>query len=333
MKQDVSTTIGIEGTAHTVGIGIIGADNSILADVRSTYKPVTGGIHPREASTFIIKRFLPNLTQAISESKINIKEIDAIAFSQGPGLGPCLRATATAARSLALALNKPLVGVNHPVAHIELGKDLCHVQDPLTLYVSGGNTQFTILNNHNYIVLGETHDIAIGNLIDQTARAIGYDYALAGPTVEKEALKSNKKLLKLPYSIKGTTLYYSGMFTAALKHFKAGEDPKDICYSLQEYSFSMLAEILEKTLLLSDKKDILITGGVAANKRLYEIINEVCKENNVRLHTVPINLAGDNGIMIAITGKKMFEYGIVTPIEESIVRPSWRLDEASIPWL
>jgi len=332
MKDEANLILGIEGTAHTSGIGIIDSDFNILADVRSTYKPVTGGIHPREASTFIMDNLLNNIVTALEIANIKASEIDLVAFSQGPGLGPCLRATATGARSLSLSLEKPLVGVNHPVAHIELGKVICKIEDPLSLYVSGGNTQIAVQRENRYLVLGETHDIAIGNLIDQTARVIGYDHALAGPVVEKEALNSNKNLLKLPYSIKGTTIYYSGLFTAAINHFKAGKDPKDICYSLQEYSFAMLAEVLEKTLLLSKKDELLITGGVAANKRLYEIILEVAKENNVNLSVVPLNLAGDNGIMIAITGKKLFEYGIITKLEDSFVRPMWRLDEAIIPW-
>lgn len=324
--------MGIEGTAHTIGIGIIDQNNEILADVRSVFNPATGGIHPREASFNIMNEFQPNLEKAFNLAQISPDELDVIAFSQGPGLGPCLRATATGARSLALALKKPLVGVNHPVAHIELGKQLCGVVDPLTLYVSGGNTQVAVKNKNKYRILGETHDLAIGNLIDQTARAIGYDYALAGRIVEEMALKSSKKLLKLPYSLKGTTLYYSGLSTAAIKYYKLGEDPKDICFSLQEYAFSMLAELVEKTLLLSKKKEILITGGVGANKRLAEIINSVAIENNAKMSVVPISLAGDNGIMIAVTGKKMFDSGMITKIEKSNVLPTWRLDEAIIDW-
>lgn len=331
MKQEINLLLGVEGTAHTNGIGIIDEDNNILADIRTVFNPETGGIHPREAASFIMDNFLLNLNKAFEQAKVNPNEIDAIAFSQGPGLGPCLRATATGSRSLAQAIEKPLIGVNHPVAHIELGKQLFEIKDPLTLYVSGGNTQIAISGINGYIVLGETHDIAIGNLIDQTARAIGYDYALAGPIVEQQALDSNKKLLKLPYSIKGTTIYYSGLQTAAISYLKS-EDPKDICFSIQEYAFSMLAEIVEKTLVLSKKDQLLITGGVAANKRLREIISDVAHENNVEMFVVPKNLAGDNGVMIAVTGALMYKHGIITTLENSQVKPQWRLDEVFIPW-
>ena len=332
MNSNNFNILGIEGTAHTNGIGIVDSDNNILADVRSVFKPKTGGIHPREAAVNILENFLKNVDKAFSTSNIDPEQISAIAFSRGPGLGPCLRATATGARSLALALEVPLIAVNHPVAHIELAKQLCNVTDPLTVYVSGGNTQIAFYNDHKYSVLGETHDLALGNLIDQTARAIGYDYALAGPIIENEANLSNKKLLSLPYSVKGTTLQYSGLFTALVNQFKSGEDPKDICYSLQEYAFSMLAEVVEKSLLISKKKDLLVTGGVAANSRLKEMIQDIADENHVNFHNVPKQLAGDNGVMIAITGALFYKKRIFTSIADSFVIPNWRLDEAYIPW-
>lgn len=324
--------LGVEGTAHTNGIGIVNQDNTILADVRTVFKPKTGGIHPREAASNISENFLTNLTQAFESAQVNPEDIDAVAFSRGPGLGPCLRATATGARSIALALDRPLIAINHPVAHIELAKQLCQVNDPMTVYVSGGNTQIAIYNNHRYTVLGETHDLALGNLIDQTARAIGYDYALAGPVIEKEAASSKKKLLDLPYSVKGTTLQYSGLFTALINQFKAGEDPKNICFSLQEYAFSMLAEVVEKSLVISKKKDLLVTGGVAANQRLKDIIKAVAEENNVTFHNVPRQLAGDNGVMIAVAGAQYYKLGKFTDIDDSFVDPHWRLDEVHIPW-
>ena len=324
--------LGVEGTAHTNGIGIVDNDFNILADARSVFKPKTGGIHPREAAINITENFLKNVDKAFETSGLSPTDINAVAFSRGPGLGPCLRATATAARSLSLALDIPLIAVNHPVAHIELAKQLCHVNDPVVVYASGGNTQIAFYNNHYYTVLGETHDLAIGNLIDQTARAIGYDYALAGPIIEQEAKLSSKTLLPLPYSVKGTTLQYSGLFTALVSHYKLGKDPKDICYSLQEYAFSMLAEVVEKCLLISKKKDLLVTGGVAANQRLNEMIQEIANENGVTFQNVPKQLAGDNGVMIAVTGALYYQHKYFTNIEDSFVIPAWRLDEAYVPW-
>jgi N6-L-threonylcarbamoyladenine synthase/protein kinase Bud32 len=331
--QRESIILGIEGTAHTCGVGIIDSNNSILSDVRTIFKPKTGGIHPREAALFISQNLPLIIKQAITQSNLSPLEISAIAFSQGPGLGPCLRATATGARALALALNKPLIGINHPLAHIELGVQVCQITNPLTLYVSGGNTQLTAYAQHKYHVFGETQDIAMGNMIDTVARAIGYDYALAGPIVEKEALKG-KKLLLLPYSVKGTSVSYSGLATTAIRAYKEfHEDPVDICYSIQEVGFSMLAEITEKALIISGRKHILLTGGVAANKRLQEMLQCVAEENSAMFHVVPLNLAGDNGIMIAMTGLKFWKAGqLTTPLSETFVKPKWRIDEIFIPW-
>ena len=330
--QENQYIVGIEGTAHTCGIGIIDGSNHIIGEARSTFSPKTGGIHPRESAQFI-STILPNmLKKALDKASIESKEIVAIAFSQGPGLGPCLRATATGARAFSLAINRPLIGVNHALAHIELGVELCHIDSPLILYTSGGNTQLISYANHQYHILGETQDIAIGNCIDTVARAIGYDYALAGPIVEQEA-KKGTKLLDLPYSVKGTSLSYSGLATAAIKHYTDyHEEPYNICYSLQEVGFAMLAEVTEKALILSGKKTLLLTGGVAANERLRGMLQCIAEENNASLANVPKNLAGDNGVMIAIAGRKFWEHHVTTPISESYINPRWRVDEIHIPW-
>ncbi|MFW9928730.1 MAG: KEOPS complex N(6)-L-threonylcarbamoyladenine synthase Kae1 [Candidatus Thorarchaeota archaeon] len=325
--------LGIEGTAHTIGVGIIDSSYKIYADERKTFNPSTGGIHPREASRHISDSFPSLLEKAFDNSQISPSEITAIAFSQGPGLGPCLRATATGARALSLALEKPIIGINHPLAHIELGIQLCKLVNPLTLYVSGGNTQLTAYSDHRYHIIGETMDIAIGNMIDTVARAIGYDYALAGPIIEKEA-KFGKKLLSFPYSVKGISLSYSGFTTAAIRAFEEyHEDPKDIAFSLQEIGFAMLAEITEKALIVSGRKKLLLTGGVAANSRLKEMLQCVAEENNSTLDVVPKKLAGDNGVMIAFAGLKFWNHGVFNhDISNTAVLPKWRIDELFIPW-
>ncbi|OLS24400.1 MAG: putative bifunctional tRNA threonylcarbamoyladenosine biosynthesis protein [Candidatus Heimdallarchaeota archaeon LC_3] len=298
--------LGIEGTAHTVGVGIVDSAFNICADARATFNPVSGGIHPRDASLHISENLPKMIETAFYQSGIDPSEINAISFSQGPGLSPCLRSTATGARALSLALDKPLIGINHALAHIELGVTICNIEDPLTLYVSGGNTQLTAYANHRYHIFGETQDIAIGNMIDTVARAIGYDYALAGPIIEKEA-KLGKKFLFLPYSVKGTSVAYSGLTTAAIRaKIEFNEDPKDIAYSIQEVAFAMLAEITEKAFIVSGRKKILLTGGVAANKRLKEMLTIVAEENGGMLEIVPIKLAGDNGVMIAMAVSCVF---------------------------
>ncbi len=321
--------LGLEGTAHTAGIAVVKGKN-ILINKTATYYPVSGGIHPREASQFLAKRFPELLKEIISEINFKPDNIDAIAFSQGPGLGPCLRVTATVARALSLILKKPLIGVNHCIAHIELGRMITPAIDPLVLYVSGGNTQLIAFLNRKYRVLGETLDIAIGNALDTLGRKIGLSHP-GGPHIEKKALLGTK-LLELPYTIKGMSFSFSGVLTAAQKLFPEYQIP-DICYSFQEYTFSVLAEATERALSCTKKNSLLLTGGVAANMRLQDIIRGVAEEQNSDFFVVPKTLAGDNGAMIAFTGFNMFQQGEFIPVEQSFVRPRWRTDQVDVSWI
>ncbi|MFX1511144.1 MAG: bifunctional N(6)-L-threonylcarbamoyladenine synthase/serine/threonine protein kinase [Promethearchaeota archaeon] len=323
--------LGIEGTAHTAGISVI-EGKRILSDVQAIFQPKEGGIHPREAARFLGQNIPKLIHEAIAKTNLQPEDLSAIAFSQGPGLGPCLRAAATAARALALYLEIPLLGVNHCVAHVELGKLLTEAADPITLYVSGGNTQIIGFGHGRYRVLGETLDIAVGNALDSIARGLGLHHP-GGPLIEKYAQKG-KRLLSLPYPIKGMSLSYSGFVTAAtrLYHEQQGK-LEDLCFSIQEYAFGMLAEVTERAISCTEKKEVLLTGGVAANKRLREMIENVAKEQEVSFYCVPPRLAGDNGVMIAWTGKLLYDSKTILPIPRSQVIPRWRIDEVSIPWL
>ena len=177
--------LGLEGTAHTAGVAVI-QGNQVIANESSTYFPPQGGIHPREAANYLAINF-PNLIENIFKKiPFTVDKIDGIAFSQGPGLGPCLRTTATVARAISLKLNKPLLGVNHCIAHVELGRTITPANDPLVLYVSGGNTQLITFLNGRYRVLGETLDIAIGNALDSLGREMNLPHP-GGPHIEKQA--------------------------------------------------------------------------------------------------------------------------------------------------
>ncbi len=323
--------LGIEGTAHTAGISII-EGTKILSDVRATFQPKEGGIHPREAARFLGQNLPTLIHEAITKAGLQANELSGIAFSQGPGLGPCLRATATAARALALYLEIPLLGVNHCVAHVELGKLLTEAIDPITLYVSGGNTQVIGFGHGRYRVLGETLDIAVGNALDSIAREFGLPHP-GGPLIEKYA-QQGKKLLTLPYTIKGMSISYSGFVTAATRlYHETHPTMEDLCFSIQEYAFGMLAEITERAVSCTEKKEVLLTGGVAANSRLRQMIRDVAEEQDVRFYFVPPRLAGDNGVMIAWTGKLLYDCKAYLAVSESQVIPRWRIDEVSIPWL
>ncbi|MEK7540276.1 MAG: UGMP family protein, partial [Patescibacteria group bacterium] len=155
MKKKI-ICLGLESTAHTFGCGIVDEKCNLLANEKSAFKTEKGGIKPSEAFDHHCKNAMGVIKRAFEKTGLTMKDIDVVAFSQGPGLGPCLRTSAVIARTLALKHGKPLVGVNHAVAHIEIAKTLCKAKDPLIVYTSGGNTQVLYLDAKRYRVLGET---------------------------------------------------------------------------------------------------------------------------------------------------------------------------------
>jgi len=328
--------LGIESTADDFSVGISTFDGKILANVIDAYIPEKGGIHPREAARHHAEVADKVLEEALKEAEIKPEDISVVAFSQGPGLGPCLRTGATIARALATYLNVSLVGVNHCVAHIEIGKLKTGAVDPLTLYVSGGNTIVSAFDSGRYRVFGETLDIALGNCLDVFAREAGLSQKEDlpfGAMVEKLARKGDK-LIPLPYTVKGMDISLSGLLTASVNILKKGiYKLEDLCYSLQETAFSMVTEITERALAHTEKKEVLLTGGVAANKRLQLMIKSISKEHDAKFCVVPSEFAIDNGAMIAWTGALAYQHGVVTPVEKSFVRLRWRLEEAKVPWI
>lgn len=328
--------LGIESTADDFGVGIATSKGEILANVMSAYVPEEGGIHPREAARHHAEKASQVLEEALRKAGVKAKDLSAIAFSQGPGLGPCLRTGATIARAIAYYLRVPLVGVNHCIAHIEIGRLKTGAKDPVTLYVSGGNTIVAAFDSGRYRVFGETLDIALGNCIDVFAREAGLKQKVGiplGAVVEGLAAKG-EKLVPLPYTVKGMDASFSGLLTAAISLLKSGEHGlEDMCYSLQETAFSMVTEITERALAHTEKKEVLLTGGVAANKRLQSMIEVIAKEHDARFCVVPSEFAVDNGAMIAWTGMLAYKHGMSTPIEQSFVKLRWRLEEVDVPWM
>jgi universal protein Kae1 len=324
-------SLGIESTADNLGIGIITSEREILANYINIHVPSQGGIHPREAARHHSENMGKAIKTALEQAGITMRQVDIITFAQGPGLGPCLRTGATGARALSLYLNKPLVGVNHCVAHIEIGRMVTDAKDPLTLYVSGGNTIVSGYESGRYRIFGETLDIAIGNCLDTFARTAGLEYP-GGPDIERKA-KNGEKLIQLPYTVKGMDLSYSGLLTSITSELKTGKHTiEDLCFSLQETAYAMLGEITERALAHTGKPELLLTGGVAANKRLGEIIQDIATNHGATSYIVPIRLAADNGAMIAWTGLIAYKAGYVTHIDNSHVNPNWRMDQVNIPW-
>lgn len=328
--------LGIESTADDFSVGIADFEGKILANVVSAYMPPEGGIHPREAARHHAEVANKVLEEAFQKAGIKPKNLSAIAFAQGPGLGPCLRTGATVARALASYLGVSLVGVNHCVAHIEMGKLKTDAKDPVTLYVSGGNTLVAAFDSGRYRVFGETLDIALGNCLDVFAREAGLRQKIGEPLgaiVEKIASKG-AKFIPLPYTVKGMDMSFSGLLTSTISMLKKGENRlEDLCYSLQETAFSMVTEVTERALAHTEKKEVLLTGGVAANKRLQKMVWFIADEHDARFCVVPSEFAIDNGAMIAWTGVLAFTHGLVTPVDKSFVRLKWRLEEVEIPWV
>jgi universal protein Kae1 len=335
-RSDEAYCLGVESTADDFGVGISTFHGEILANVSNAYIPEEGGIHPREAARHHAEVADKVLDEAFTKTGIKPRDLSIIAFSQGPGLGPCLRTGATVARALASYLNVPLVGVNHSVAHIEIGKLKTGARDPVTLYVSGGNTIVAAFDSGRYRVFGETLDIALGNCLDVFAREAGLRHQKGMPLgAALEQLAANgEKLISLPYTVKGMDVSLSGLLTAANNLLHKGECRlEDLCYSLQENAFSMVTEVTERALAHTEKKEVLLTGGVAANLRLQSMLNAIAEEHDAKFNVVPREFAMDNGAMIAWTGVLAYTNGIATSIEESFVKLRWRLEKVDVPWV
>ena len=317
-------TLGIESTAHTFGVGITD-DKKVIANERDTLRPSTGGIIPREAASHHYV-FAPTiLKNALDKAGLKLKDIDLFAFSQGPGIVPALKVGYQLSSFLSGKYGKKLVGVNHCIAHLEIARLYTGIEDPVMLYVSGGNTQIITYYNNTYIVFGETQDIGIGNLLDKTGRRMGIPFP-AGPEIEKLALKS-KKYIEMPYSIKGMDISFSGIETFVSK-MVGKERNEDIAFSLQETVFSMLIEASERAMAYCLKDSLVITGGVAANKRINEMGRIMCNERHAKFYAIPMEFAGDNGAMIAYTGYLMKEYRQ----DKTDIRPRFRTDTVRIEY-
>lgn len=323
--------LGIESTAHTVGVALVSSKGEILTNVNAAYTaPIGQGIHPREAAQHHCEVIPTVLRRVIDNLDIGLDAVDCIAFSAGPGLGPVLRTGATFARALALWLEKPLVPIHHAIGHIEIACLMTGAEDPLVLLVSGGHTSIAAFGDWFWRIYGETEDITLGNLLDVFAREAGLSFP--GGAVIENLAKKGKNYIDLPYVVKGNDVSYSGLLTAALKRLEEGHAIEDVCFSLQEIAFSMLTEATERALVHTERKEVLVTGGVAANERLKNMIVSISRDHGVEAYVVPKEYSGDNGAQIAWTGILAFQSGIRVDVDKSFVKPKWRLDQVRIPW-
>lgn len=331
-------TLGIESTAHTFSFGLVDSSGIPYPSKSDTVRPLEGGIHPREAADHH-RDMSSNLFQQILETQ-NLKpsDIGAIAYSQGPGLGPCLRIGASVARTISSALNVPLIGVNHCVAHIEIGRQQCDCDDPVLLYVSGGNTQVIAKLQGKYRVLGETLDIGIGNMLDKFARLQGIPFP-GGPVIEKLALEfienhpdATLEGLELPYPVRGMDLAFSGILTAAQRLIEKGHSLGSVCWSLQEHAFAACVEVAERALAHSGKTELLLGGGVACNNRIREMCTLMSLDRESSSHAPPRMYCIDNGTMIALLGHIELNNGRKTSFKTSGINQYLRTDDTLVSW-
>ena len=323
-------SLGIEGTAEKTGVGIVDSEGNILASAGNQLFPKTGGIHPREAAEHHAQWIPKLIPQALEEANLTLKDIDFISFSQGPGLGPALRTVATAARTLSLSLNIPIVGVNHCIGHVEIGKLDTGAINPVSLYVSGGNSQVIAYESGRYRILGETLDIAVGNCFDHFGRETGLGHP-GGPIIEKLALKG--KYTNLPYTVKGMDFSFSGLLSSALRKYEKDVPIEDICFSLQETAFGMLVEVTERALAHTGNDEVLLCGGVSANSRLREMLKIMAEEHYAEFYMPEMKYCGDNGAMIAWLGQLTYKNFGFTDIKNTGIIQKYRTDEVEAPWV
>jgi N6-L-threonylcarbamoyladenine synthase/protein kinase Bud32 len=325
--------LGIEGTAWAASAAVYdeSAEDDPVFIETDAYQPESGGIHPREAAEHMSDAIPKVVETALAEAD---GEIDAVAFSRGPGLGPCLRTVGTAARALAGTLDVPLVGVNHMVAHLEIGRQQSGFDSPVCLNASGANAHVLGYRNGRYRVLGETMDTGVGNAIDKFTRHVGWSHP-GGPKVEEAA--RDGEYVELPYVVKGMDFSFSGIMSAAKDAYDGrqrdeGVPVEDVCYALQENVFAMLTEVAERALSLTGSDELVLGGGVGQNARLREMLREMCEQRGAAFYAPDARFLRDNAGMIAVLGAEMLRAGDTLDISESAVNPDFRPDQVPVSW-
>jgi glycoprotease/Kae1 family metallohydrolase len=329
----VDYILGIETTAHTFGVALIDETGKIVCNVKDAYTTEEGGMIPIEVRKHHQRVSGSLYERALEEAEVKESEIGAIAFSNAPGLAPCLLEGMEFAKKKAKELGVPLVLVNHCIAHLAIGETV-GAKDPVMLYASGANTQIIAYEAGKYRVFGETLDLGVGNFIDTLGRNMGLGFP-AGPKIQKlaEEYENKDEIIDLPYSIKGMDVAFSGLQTKIRQLIDKGEDLKKICYSMQEVVFAMLVEAAERALAHTGKKELLLGGGVACNSRLQEMCKIMCEERGVKYFCPERPLLIDNAGMIGYLGWKMFKAGLGTKDYDSVdIAPRERTDEVVVTW-
>ncbi|PGH03909.1 hypothetical protein AJ80_08611 [Polytolypa hystricis UAMH7299] len=362
--------IGLEGSANKLGVGLIlhpedGREPQVLSNIRHTYvSPPGEGFLPKDTAKHHRAWVVRLVKQALKEGKVTVDDVDCICYTKGPGMGAPLQSVALAARMLSLLWGKELVGVNHCVGHIEMGRYITGATNPIVLYVSGGNTQVIAYSSQRYRIFGETLDIAVGNCLDRFARTLHISNDPApGYNIEQLA-KNGKRLVDLPYAVKGMDCSFSGILASvdalAALYGLGGEEQAnkdalqeaaglaiesvdgdndngkptraDLCFSLQETIFAMLVEITERAMAHVGSKEVLIVGGVGCNERLQEMMGIMARDRGGSVHATDERFCIDNGIMIAQAGILAYKTGFRTKLEDATCTQRFRTDDVFVQW-
>ena len=323
--------LGIESTAHTFGVGIV-SNKKVFSNVKRSYVTEKGGIIPMNAAMHHKKVKEEVLRDALVESKLSIDDVNFISFSQGPGIAPCLLQGMELAKNLAKQFKKPLVPVNHCVAHLEVGKFLTDSKDPVLLYVSGANTQIIAYEGKRYRIFGETLDQGVGNFLDAFARYVGLGFP-GGPKIDKLAQRG-KDFIELPYSVKGMDMSFTGILTNLKQKYDSEKySIEDLSYSLQETAFAMLLEVSERAMAHLGKNELLLGGGVGCNNRIREMCEIMCKERGAKFYCPPNEFLVDNAAMIAVLGLLAKEQSVSWKnLCKVDIKPYQRTDEVTVTW-
>ena len=316
------TILAIESSCDETAAAVI-ADGQLITQVVSTQTIHAhyGGVVPELASRDHEKNMVPVVQQTLQKANVKMADVDAIAFTQGPGLLGALLTGASFAKGMALALDKPLIGVHHMKAHV-----LAHfIEEPrptcpfLCLTVSGGHTQIVEVKSPlDMVVLGQTLDDAAGEAFDKVAKILGLPYP-GGPLLDKEAAKGNPEAFSFPVSqVAGYDFSFSGLKTAALYFMQkqTAKDPNfiknnlpDICASIQQNIVQTLVSKLEMAAKDQNIKQIAIAGGVAANSGLRKLIQQKGKENDWQVFIPAFEYCTDNAAMIAMAAHFEWQAG------------------------
>jgi N6-L-threonylcarbamoyladenine synthase len=321
----MALVLGIETSCDETAVGIVDG-RKLLANVISSSVDQHvrfGGVVPEVASRAHLEAMQQVIKQALTDASVSIKDIDAIAVTAGPGLIGALLVGVSSASALALALDKPLYGVNHLSAHIAVDQlnNSNQIHPAIALLVSGGHSSILQVNNlaTDVIVKGATIDDAAGEAFDKIARLMGLGFP-GGPLIDKEALMGNKTEINFPRGLTAPAdlekhrydFSFSGLKTAVARYLAQTPNYKkaDVAASFQE---AVVDVLINKSLTACKESRIdklIIAGGVAANHRLRELAKQRCEIAKIQLRIPPANLCTDNGAMVAALGSLAINEGV-----------------------